>query len=113
MNCYIHTEKEPIGICVSCGKFICSECNTEINNKNYCKKCIAELFEENNQQGKKQNYDSELNNTVQPNIIIKNTNKNIIVGRVRRKRSVLFDLFMICITGGLWIIWMIFRPKYY
>lgn len=32
---------------------------------------------------------------------------------VRRKRSLLFDLFMIFITGGLWIIWMIFRPKYY
>ncbi len=34
-------------------------------------------------------------------------------GRVRRKYSVPFDIFMICITGGLWIIWMIFRPKYY
>ena len=34
-------------------------------------------------------------------------------GRVRRKYSVLFDIFMICITGGLWIIWMIVRPKYY
>ena len=25
--------------------------------------------------------------------------------------SCLFDSFMIIITGGLWIIWMIFRPK--
>lgn len=33
--------------------------------------------------------------------------------RIRRKRSLLFDIFMICITGGLWIIWMIVRPKYY
>ena len=24
-----------------------------------------------------------------------------------------FDFFMICCTGGLWIIWMILRPKYY
>ena len=31
---------------------------------------------------------------------------------VKKKRSLLFDIFMICITGGLWIIWMIVRPKY-
>ena len=34
-------------------------------------------------------------------------------GPIRKKHSILFDLFMICITGGLWIIWMIIRPKYY
>ena len=34
-------------------------------------------------------------------------------GRVRRRHSLLFDIFMILITGGLWIIWMILRPKYY
>ena len=33
--------------------------------------------------------------------------------KVKRKYSLLFDVFMIFITGGLWIIWMIFRPKYY
>lgn len=33
--------------------------------------------------------------------------------RVPRRHSVLFDIFMILITGGLWIIWMIIRPKYY
>lgn len=34
-------------------------------------------------------------------------------GRVRRRRSVLFDIFMFFITGGLWLIWIILRPKYY
>lgn len=34
-------------------------------------------------------------------------------GRIRRRYSLLFDIVMICITGGLWIIWMILRPKYY
>ena len=34
-------------------------------------------------------------------------------GRVRRRYSLLFDIIMICFTGGLWIFWMIFRPKYY
>ena len=33
--------------------------------------------------------------------------------RIRRHHSILLDLFMIIITGGLWIIWMILRPKYY
>jgi len=34
-------------------------------------------------------------------------------GRVRRHYSVLLDIFLILITGGLWIIWMVLRPKYY
>ena len=36
-----------------------------------------------------------------------------VTGKVRRHYSVAFDIFMILITGGLWIIWMILRPKYY
>lgn len=34
-------------------------------------------------------------------------------GLNRKRHSILFDLFMIFITCGLWIIWMIIRPKYY
>lgn len=30
MNCYVHTDKEAVGTCVGCGKFICAECLTEI-----------------------------------------------------------------------------------
>ena len=30
----------------------------------------------------------------------------------RRRHSVLFDILMICLTGGLWVIWMLLRPKY-
>jgi hypothetical protein len=33
--------------------------------------------------------------------------------RLRRKHSLIFDIFMLCITCGLWGIWMILRPKYY
>ncbi|MBM7684623.1 TM2 domain-containing protein [Defluviitalea raffinosedens] len=47
MNCYVHLQKEAVGTCVGCGKFICEECNTEISGKNYCKKCISELINEN------------------------------------------------------------------
>jgi len=47
MKCYIHNQSDAVGTCVGCGKFICSECNTEVNNKNYCKNCINELINDN------------------------------------------------------------------
>lgn len=50
MNCYIHEQNETIGTCVGCGKFICKDCNTEINGKNYCKSCLTELFNERNRE---------------------------------------------------------------
>lgn len=46
-NCYVHDEAPSVGTCVSCGKFICANCNTELKGKNTCKKCIDEIFEEN------------------------------------------------------------------
>lgn len=46
MNCYIHNDKEAIETCVSCGNFICIECNNEINDRSYCKKCIEEMYNE-------------------------------------------------------------------
>lgn len=33
-------------------------------------------------------------------------------GRIRRKCSVAFDIFMLFMTCGLWGIWMLIRPKY-
>lgn len=47
MNCYVHPERPAVGTCVGCGKFICHECNTEIDGKNYCKRCVGELYHEN------------------------------------------------------------------
>lgn len=61
----------------------------------------------------------ELRSSKPDNIIINNSSSssasasNINSVPIRRRHSILFDLFMICITGGLWIIWMIIRPKYY
>jgi len=46
MNCAFHPEKPAVGTCVHCGKFICETCNTEIKGKNYCKKCVADVFAE-------------------------------------------------------------------
>jgi len=47
MHCYVHPDKPAIGTCVGCGKFICSECQTEIQNKNYCKSCVNSMVSEN------------------------------------------------------------------
>ena len=86
--------------CKHCGEKIDTDCVV-------CPKCGKQV-EELKQSG---------NN--QPNIVINNDNantnviKNSIGNRVRRKRSLLFDIVMIFFTGGLWIIWMILRPKYY
>lgn len=37
------------------------------------------------------------------------TNNN---AKRKKKYSLLLDLLLIFLTGGLWIIWMIIRPKY-
>ena len=89
----------------------CSKCGKEINNEAvvcvHCGCATSNLKEESKQKD-------------QP-IIINNNNSTsssasaaaaASSGRTRRKPSLLFDIFMICITGGLWIIWMILRPKY-
>ncbi len=46
ISCYVHDGAVSIGTCVGCGKFICRECNTEVQNKNYCKNCINALMED-------------------------------------------------------------------
>ena len=91
----------------------CSKCGKEINDEAViCIHCGCPT----------QNYNNDKKAKDQP-IIINNNNSTSSSassaasassgGRIRRKRSLLFDIFMICITGGLWIIWMILRPKYY
>lgn len=47
-TCFIHEDDQAIGTCVGCGKFICENCKTEVKGKNYCNKCLDELFEEKN-----------------------------------------------------------------
>ncbi len=90
----------------------CSKCGKEIDNEAvvcvHCG-CATGNFEKNNKEKD------------QP-IIINNNNSSSSsaaaaaaagVGRVRRRYSLLLDILMIMFTGGLWIIWMILRPKYY
>ena len=89
----------------------CSKCGKEINDEAvvcvHCGCATSNLKEERQQKD-------------QPIIINNNNSASSSAaaaaaassGRVRRHYSLLFDIFMICITGGLWIIWMILRPKY-
>ena len=44
-----------------------------------------------------------------PPIIINNSTVASAAVIGRKRRSLLFDIFMIFITGGLWIIWMLIR----
>lgn len=94
-----------------------------------CPKCAELLFGDANYCPKCEDLLSNIiNEQRNPNIVINNvtsssssssssasassssTNVNV---RVKRKHNLLFDLFMICITSGLWLIWMLIRPKYY
>jgi uncharacterized integral membrane protein len=46
MNCAYHSDREPVGACVACGKLICVECKTEIGGKIYCNPCVEKMFNE-------------------------------------------------------------------
>ncbi len=41
MNCYIHQDREPVGVCTSCGKPICADCVIEVQNKLVCRECLS------------------------------------------------------------------------
>lgn len=40
MKCYVHEDKEAIGACTECGKFICEACELTIDGKKVCKSCL-------------------------------------------------------------------------
>lgn len=87
----------------------------------FCKHCGSKILEDAIICIKCGRQVEEIRNSKPDNIIINNSASssasasasNMNNGPIRRRHSILFDLFMICITGGLWIIWMIIRPKYY
>lgn len=82
----------------------CQKCGKEIDNAAVvCPECgvATPNFQQTTQQA-----------TPQP-IVINNTATAQVGGRVRRRRSLLLDIFMTLITGGLWLIWVLVRPKYY
>ncbi len=77
----------------------CHNCGKEIaDNAVVCVHCGVET--------------KNLNKTNEKSINIVNQSNSTSNVRVKRNYNGFLDFFMICITGGLWIIWMIIRPKY-
>lgn len=68
MHCYVHNDREAVGTCVGCGKFICEECNTEVRGKCHCKNCISEIISEKNKKIEKLEDKSE--NSKQPYVFM-------------------------------------------
>ena len=44
MNCAYHSDREPIGACISCGRLVCIECKTLVGGKIYCNPCAEQIF---------------------------------------------------------------------
>lgn len=42
ISCKNHPEREAAGMCVACGKPFCEDCLVDVNDKYFCKPCIAE-----------------------------------------------------------------------
>jgi len=40
MKCATHTDREAVGGCCSCGRFVCPECKVNIDNQVYCNLCM-------------------------------------------------------------------------
>lgn len=41
MVCNVHTDREAIGTCTTCGKAICGECAVDLGGKLSCRDCLA------------------------------------------------------------------------
>jgi len=114
------------GFCTGCGaqytadaQKLCINCRNRIpvNNK-FCGVCGTSIVPQQAPQPQpqpivaQQPVDQPQNVTPQPTITnnyytTPNTETNVVIGR--KRRSCLFDCFMILITGGIWIIWMLVR----
>jgi len=44
VHCYYHLDREVAGSCVNCGKGVCVECKTVLDEKIYCSPCGNALF---------------------------------------------------------------------
>jgi hypothetical protein len=45
MKCSIHPEVDAVGVCVSCGKAVCSKCSNLVHGKIYCPSCVTNVSE--------------------------------------------------------------------
>ena len=92
------------------GKMFCSKCGKEIDNEAVvCVHCGCPTINFDKSKEKDQPIIINNNNSASSSAAAAASSG----GRVRRRYSLLLDILLICCTGGLWIIWMILRPKYY
>ncbi len=40
MKCAIHSDREAVGTCGSCGRLVCPECKASIGGQEYCNSCV-------------------------------------------------------------------------
>lgn len=40
--CAFHSEREALGVCVSCRARVCAECTTKVDGINHCVRCLAQ-----------------------------------------------------------------------
>jgi len=45
MKCSIHPEVDAVGVCVNCGKAVCSTCRNIVGGKTYCPACVTNVSE--------------------------------------------------------------------
>ena len=91
----------------------CSKCGKEINDEAVvCIHCGC-ATEKMNNHGTTKDQPIIINNNNSASSSASASAAAGVTGRVKRKYSLLLDIIMICFTGGLWILWMLFRPKYY
>jgi len=83
----------------------CYNCGKEIDDKAVV--CIHCGVATNNM--KKDEQPIIINNSASSSASASAINTN---GKRKKKYNFLIDLIMICFTAGLWIIWMLIRPKY-
>lgn len=79
----------------------CHKCGKEIDDEAVvCVHCGVET----------KNLDKNKNKSIN---IVNQSSSSSSHTRTPRVYNGFIDFFMICCTGGLWIIWMICRPKFY
>lgn len=44
MKCFYHPNHDAVGVCISCGKAVCSECKVILQEKMYCNPCADKMF---------------------------------------------------------------------
>ena len=40
MKCAIHTDRDAVAACSTCGRFVCPECKVSIGGRDYCNTCL-------------------------------------------------------------------------